>query len=105
MTEYDKCQNLTRLTQRPRGCQNSKMVLKDSSKKMIRMEKKKKDHVAILTIKDKTDKEAVKMHECRVRRAEGSATLDSAQGYTEQRDVLLLKRWRDLAARKQSSVG
>lgn len=66
---------------------------------------KKKDHVAILTIKDKTDKEAVKMHECRVRRAEGSATLDSAQGYTEQRDVLLLKRWRDLAARKQSSVG
>ena len=33
-----------------------------------------------------------------MRRAEGSATLDSAQGYTGQRDVLLLKRWRDLAA-------
>jgi len=41
------------------------------------------------------------MHEGRVRRAEGSATLDSAQGYTQQREVLLLKRWRDFAARKQ----
>jgi len=26
MTEYDKCQNLTRLTQRPRGRQNSTVV-------------------------------------------------------------------------------
>jgi len=40
MTEYDKCQNLARLTQRPRGCQNSKMVLKDSSTTMIRTQKK-----------------------------------------------------------------
>jgi hypothetical protein len=40
MTEYGKCQNLTRLTQLPRWCQDSKMVLKDSSTKMIRTKKK-----------------------------------------------------------------
>jgi len=67
---------------------------------------KKKDHAAILMMRVKTDKRRcrfdARMHEGRVRRAEGSATLDSAQGYTEQREVLLLKRWRDLAARKQT---
>lgn len=68
-------------------------------------ERKKNDHAAILMIRVKTDKRRwrldARMHEGRVRRAEGSATLDSAQGYTQQREVLLLKRWRDFAARKQ----
>jgi hypothetical protein len=40
-------------------------------------------------IRVKTDKAAMmircRMHEGRVSRAEGSANLDSAQGYTEQR--------------------
>jgi len=44
------------------------------------------------------------MHEGRVRRAEKLATLDSAQGYTERRDVLLPKRWCDLAAKKQTQL-